>query len=196
MVYPSSESSLTNTISSKLSTQIIVKVGTISVGAIQSLVITQNKDLRIREEIGTEGVIEIHPQKATYIDLSVNRIVFDELRMTEAFGRGFVNIQSQRIPFNIDIIDVSLLKNNRDAVIQMCHNCWFKNCVTSYNTSSYIVTETANLLCEYITAMKNLQNVASGGINEINYEFDSIERNTDLNGIRNRFIYSNFGGLK
>ena len=188
MTFPLSGSSLTETISTKLSTQIIIKVKNVAVGAIQSLSINQVKGLKVKEEIGTEGVIEIHPQGAALIDLNVNRIVFDELRLLESFSRGFVNIQSQRVPFNIDVIDVSSMDSNgQNAVIHTCHNCWFKTYNTALNTNSYVIVETANLLCEYITSMKNTINVSSGGAKEINYEYDSIERKTDLNGIRNRF---------
>lgn len=105
MPYPSSGSSINKTINTGISTQIIVKVGTTTIGAIQSLAISQDRNIATHEEIGTDGIVDSHPQGASKIGVNVSRIVFDQMRLTEAFSRGYINIQSQRFPFNIEIMD-------------------------------------------------------------------------------------------
>lgn len=186
-MYPSSGSTLRPNVSSGLSTTIIIKVGSTTIGAIQNLTINQNREMAIWEEIGTEGIIEIHPKNATKIDLAVTRIVFDELRLLESFARGFINLQAQRIPFDIHIIDLGAAKNDDNALSHICHNCWFKSYNTPYAANNFLIQETANLVCEYITSMRNAQNAAFGGLRGIDYNSDSIERNTDLTGKRGRF---------
>ncbi len=104
-IYPTSGSTLTSSISTGLSTQIIVKVGTETVGAIQTLSINQDRNIERVKEVGLDGVLELVPSKATTYDITVNRIVFDRLRLPEAFARGFINIKSQLVPFDIEIID-------------------------------------------------------------------------------------------
>lgn len=188
MIYPNSGSALGSNINSGLSTQIVIKVGSTTVGAIQALTINQNRELCVWEEIGTEGIIEIHPKNATRIEISVQRVVFDELRMLESFGRGYINLQSQRVPFDIHIIDKSVSDGDgNNALSHICHNCWFKQYSTPYNSNNFVVTEGANLVCEYITSMRNAQNASYGGSRGITYEYDTIERNTDLTGQRGRF---------
>jgi hypothetical protein len=149
-------------ISSTLSTQIIIKVGDTAVGALQSLSVTQTRPLERIKEIGTDGVIEIVPNGATEFELSAERIVFDQLRLPEAFSRGFRFINSQRLPFDILVVDFSntgsnagLQLNNADLtagvegqVSMVYRNCWFTNYTTPYNASGYIITETATIWAE------------------------------------------------
>lgn len=190
MSYPNSGSFLNSQVSSSLSTSIIVKVGPTTIGAIQSLKITQTRGLKVEEEIGTEGVIEIHPTTATQIDISVERIVFDELRITESFGRGFMNLQPQRIPFDIHIIDLGATESVENALSTILHNCWFKSISTPYNANNFLIQESATLLCEYITSMRGAGNASYGGIRGIIYDYDTIERNTDVIGRRGKFSSS------
>lgn len=109
MPYPNSGSSTSpnrGKTATGLSTQIIIKVQDYTVGAIQELRVNQNRTLRRFNEVGTDGVIEIIPTTPTAVNVTVSRIVFDGMNIPEAFGRAFMNIQAQRIPFNIDIFDM------------------------------------------------------------------------------------------
>ena len=177
---------ITSAIHSSLSTQIIVKVGNTTVGAIQRLNIRQNRDLHIHEEIGTDGIIEIHPKGAAKIELGITRIVFDSLRLPEAFARGFINIQAQRIPFDINIIDTSDTDDERDYIVHTCNSCWFRSYSPTFSADTYIISEEATLACEYITTTRNGQSAVFGGIRGISYEYDSVERHTDYRGQRGR----------
>ena len=53
--YPTSGSSLNSQISTSLSTQIVVKVGTETVGAIQSISIEQTRNIERVKELGLDG---------------------------------------------------------------------------------------------------------------------------------------------
>ncbi len=182
MDYPQSGSQLNKEIHSGLSTQIIVKVGNVTVGAIQELTLTQTREISRWEEIGTNGIVDSHPQHAAKINLSVNRMVFDQMRLTESLARNFINIQAQRFPFNIEIVD-SGAKNT----VHTYHNCWFNSYSTPYRASDYIVTETAAIYCDYVTSSLNGGSATIGGSRGIQIERDSIEKNTDYIGNRGFF---------
>lgn len=188
MSYPTSGSTINNKINSSLNTNIVIKVGLNTIGAIQNLTIRQNKDIAILEEIGTEGVVDSHPKNAAKITATIRRIVYDQLSITEAFGRGFINLQSQRFPFDIHIIDMSAAdEDGNDAVITVLNNCWFKSFETPYDVGGYLIVQSAEINCEYITTTRNSESAANGGARDVNYEYDSIERITDTTGKQGRF---------
>jgi len=164
--YPSTGSRLTSSISTTLSTQIIIQVemndGSVEpVGAVKELTETQTRGLARIVEIGTDGVIEIVPNKATEFTISLGRTVFDGLSLPEAFGRGFRNIQAQRFPFNIQVIDVSAgivdnqgVVGQNSTVITTYHNCWFNRTSTPIKAEDYIILQTAEVWCEFITSVR------------------------------------------
>jgi hypothetical protein len=138
-----------------LSTQIVIKVANQPVGALQRLTISQNRPLARIREIGVDGVIEIVPQGATEYELTAERVVFDQLRIPEAFTRGFRFIAAQRIPFDIEVYDMSNMEPNETLestssglIIMTYKNCWFTRYETPYQAENYIITETANIWAE------------------------------------------------
>lgn len=164
--YPNTGSRLTSSISTSLSTQIIIQVemndgSTQPVGAIQELTEKQQRGLARIVEIGTDGVIEIVPNKATEFTISLGRTVFDGLSLPEAFGRGFRNIQAQRFPFNIQIVDVNAAvvdasgtASKDSTVITTYHNCWFNSTTTPFKADNYIIMQNAEVWCEFITSVR------------------------------------------
>ena len=188
MTYPKTESLLFSNIQTGLSTQIVIMANSNPIGAVQRLQISQRRDIKLWEEIGTDGIVESHPINATKISLDVTRIVFDNLRMTEAFGRGFINLQSQRFPFDIQVIDTSNIKGEiMNSILHVFHNCWFKEYAPTFQADNFIVQETASLSCEYVTSTKRARSAVEGGARGITFEYDSIERETDTKGRRGRF---------
>lgn len=180
MVYPATGSTLQPNISTTLSTQIVIKVGTVTVGAIQRLNWSQNRSLFRVPEVGTDGIIEIVPNQATQYQAEVQRIAFDRLRLTEAFGRGFVNIKSQLIPFETLIID----RTNGEEEGLVTHsliNCWFNVYSGAYEANNYIVTEQGTMWFEDIatTLGTSDSNAANGGARGINFQVNERERATD-----------------
>src|SRR5579859_6000339 len=100
MSYPQTGTTLSSNISSGLSTQIAINVeqpdgSLVDVGAVKSLTENQSRGLGRITEIGTDGVIEIVPNRATEYTLDLERTVFDALSLAEAFGQAFRNIQAQ-----------------------------------------------------------------------------------------------------
>lgn len=164
--YPQTGSTLTSSISTGLSTQIIIQVEQpngppITVGAVKELTEEQTRGLMRIPEIGTDGIIEIVPKAPTEYTLRLTRTVFDGLSLPEAFGRGFRNIQSQRIPFNIQVIDLSAgivdaqgVAGKDTVVVTTYENCWFASTSTPYKADDYIIVQTAQVWCEYISSVR------------------------------------------
>jgi len=149
--YPYTGSSLAGAINTGLSTQILVKVDNVTVGAIQSLEIRHSRALERVKELGTDGILEIVPNRATEYTVTVTRIVFDKMRLPEAFARGFVNIKSQLIPFDIVIIDKSNGADPSTFVTHILSRCWFTGYNPKYDATSFIISESAELWCEDIS---------------------------------------------
>lgn len=169
-----------------LSTLITVKVRGTAVGAIQELRIDQNREMYVWEEIGTDGVVEIHPRGAAKITFSVSRLVFDGLTLPQAFSRGFLNLQAQRIPFDVEIVD-TFAGDLSLASVSTLKECWFRRYSTPYRADNYLVSETGELSCAKIVSMQTGANVANGGLRGVPVEYDTIERATDLHGRVGRF---------
>lgn len=166
-----------------LSTQIVVYVEGEPVGAIQSLQETQNRPVKSIQEVGTDGIIEITPNGAATIDLSVTRLVFDGLSLTESFSRGYRNIHAQRIPFDIVVID-KFTGDGDNAIVTTYHNCFFKSLSKTYSAEQYQITETAQVSAEFMSSTRAGGPVAESqgisGAREIpGRRVDSVEQSAD-----------------
>lgn len=198
-VYPRTGSLLDKKITSGLSTLITIKVNNTLIGALQSLEIKQSRDKAKWQEIGTDGFVENHPKGAADVSINAQRLVFDGLSMTEAFARGFFNIQAQRVPFDIQIIDRQA-GDDKLAVVHTLHSCWFTSLTTPYRAEAYLITQSASIDCLKITTQRMGESAATGGIRGIGYELDSIERSTDVKGKIGRLdsagsSFSNISGI-
>jgi hypothetical protein len=154
-----------------------VKVGTVTVGAIQNITVNQTRDLERVKEIGLDGVLEIVPRAPTQYEATITRIVFDRLRLPESFARAFINIKSQLLPFDIEIID----RTNGDgegAVVHRLSKCWFNRYSPRYQADNFIIQEEATLWIEDISSnLGNTQTSAvTGGARGIPYAKDSLNR--------------------
>ncbi len=185
--YPNTGSILDSTVHTALSTQIIILVNNEPVGAVQSFGETQSRTNIMIKEVGTDGVIEIVPQTAAEITLNVDRIVYDGLSITEAFARGFRNIQAQRIPFDIVVID-QFSGTGDDAVITTYHGCWFNSISKSYNVNDYVITENCGIDVEFVSTIRGGDAIAlsqgvGGGRQNAGIQVDSVELDADT-GLR------------
>lgn len=182
--YPKTGSTLQSNISAGLSTQIVVKVGADTVGALQALEVRQSRPLTRLVELGLDGTLEITPTSKVDVVLSVRRIVFDRLRIAEAFERGYVNVKSQRLPFDILVID----QTGGDGDLAVTHtyiNCWFAEISTPYNADNYIITESATIWAEDVSSRLGASsNVAQGGSRDMKPQIEQIEREADIGGRR------------
>jgi len=154
-----------NKTSTALSTNIIIMVNNQPVGAVQSLQITEQRQVNPVDEVGTDGHIDSVPVKSTDITGSCTRIRFDRLRIAEAFSRGFVHVSSQVYPFDIVILD----KQKRDQGSQIStviKNVWITNIQYAYDANNWIITDTMQWTAENIFSVLNngsSQPVAVGG---------------------------------
>ena len=172
-----------NKTSTAISTNIIIKVGTQAVGAIQKLSISEQRGVQTIDEVGTDGHIDSVPNKSTDITGDCTRIRFDRLRIAEAFGRGFVHVASQRKPFDIVIID-SWNGDDDSSIITTIKNVWIEKISYSYGASDWIIVDDMSWKAETIYSTLANANVATGGENGLTPEKDDIERQTDVGGRR------------
>jgi len=185
--YPKTGSILDSTTRTALSTQIIIMVNNEPVGAVQKFSENQSRTNKRISEVGTDGTIELVPSAPTEIDVNIDRVAFDGLTVSEAFSRGFRNIQAQRIPFDIVVID-QFTGTGNDAVITTYHNCWFKSISRTYNSSDYIIMEGAAVQVEYMSTIRGGDAVAKsqgagGGRQLAGLQFDEVEGWAD-SGVR------------
>jgi hypothetical protein len=151
--YPKTGSVLDATTRTGLSTQIVITVNGEPVGAVQNFSETQSKTVRRVGEVGTDGFIELVPQTPTTVSLELERVVFDGLSLTESLSRSWRNITSQRIPFDIEVID-QFTGTDKDAVVTTYKNCWFERTSKSYASGDYVIVERATVAAEYIFSVR------------------------------------------
>jgi hypothetical protein len=184
--YPKTGSVLDSTTRTALSTQILVLVNNEPVGAIQSFSENQTREVKRIFELGTDGAIEVAPSGQATVDLDIDRIIFDGLSITEAFLRGFRNIQAQRIPFDIVVIDQYTGTDN-DAVITTYQNCWFKSISKSYSAEQFIIQEKVAVMVEAVRTLRGGEAVAlsqgTGGGRQVPSQIDPVELQAD-SGVR------------
>lgn len=188
MGYPytgsNSQSAATST---GLSTQIIVKVDGIAVGGIQTMTINQRRDVQRITEVGTDGVIEIVPNRAATFDLTIDRIYFDRKTITEALNRQFINIQAQRYPFDIFVYDMHNVTagsvnadfdagSNADpttgaenltagVIVTVYENCWIVSKRDTYSTSDYVISQNVDVAAEFCHTFVDNANTSVGDKN-------------------------------
>lgn len=188
MAYPQTGSTLLgpngqNKTSTGIATNIIIKVGPNTVGAIQEMSVDESRPLKMIDEVGTDGHIDSVPTGSTNITGSCSRIRFDRMRISEAFSRGFVHVAAQRIPFDIVIID-NWNGDNNSALITTIKNVWIKGISYSFNASDWIITDRMQWEAETIYTTLANGNAATGGERNIPLAVDSIEQATDVGGRR------------
>jgi len=190
--YPKSGSTLDSTTRTSLSTQIIVMVNNEPVGAIQTFTVSQSRGIKDVVEIGTDGIIELVPSSANKVSLRINRIYFDGISLPEAFSRGFRNLQSQRIPFDIVVIDQTTGTGD-NAIIETYHNCWFESLSTSFNANDYVIAQDASVKCEYVSTIRGGEAVSlsqgAGGSRQVPVQLDSAELAADSGNTRGALDY-------
>lgn len=165
-----------------LSTMIVVKVGPNAVGAIQSINIQETRNITLINELGTDGSVDSAPTSSTVITGDCKRIRFDRLRITEAFGRDFLHVHAQRIPFDIDIYD-NWNGNGANSIITTVKNVWIKSLGYNYDTSNWLIVEDMSWQAEAISSTLNGGSAATGGLigsNILNINPIEIQSDTGL----------------
>lgn len=179
----------TNTTETAISTNILIAVRTPSgyqpVGAVQQLQITESRNIKMIDEVGTDGHIDSVPNQSTNISGSCQRIRFQKLRVAEAFDRGFLHVSAQVYPFDIVIFDKQkfAVANQITTIIK---NVWIKSIAYTYQISDWTITDTMDWEAEQIYSTMNGGPAASGGQNNLLKPFGGaanpswIESQTDM----------------
>jgi len=166
-----------------LSTMILIKVGTEPVGAVQSLSINETRNVQMIDEVGTDGHIDSAPNQSTQIEGSCERIRFDRLRITEAFSRGFLHVKSQRIPFDIEIIDqFNGAIGSGSEVVTIIENVWIKSISYNIQAGNWIISDTMQWTAETIYSRigDGEQPAAQGGERGIPLQYNQYELAADV----------------
>jgi hypothetical protein len=88
-----------------------------------------------------------------------------------------------------------MTEDGKNAIIHVFNNCWFSSYEPRFEANNFILSETANLLCEYVTTTKDSISAVYGGLRGISFDYDIMERNTDTKGIRGRYAKTNIGNI-
>jgi len=148
-----------------LSTNIIIKVDDNVIGAVKSLQINESREVKMIDEVGTDGHIDSAPTRSTDISGSCTRTRFGRMRIAEAFSRGFVHVGAQRIPFDIEIQDFFADSDMGNAIITTINNVWIKSIEVTYSAEEFIIAETMTWVAESIWSVLREGNVASAVAN-------------------------------
>lgn len=154
-----------NRTASHLSTNIIIKSRNYVVGAVQTLNITESRDVKMIDEVGTDGHIDSAPSSSTNISGNCTRVRFDKQRVAEAFGMSFTHVHAQRIPFDIEIHDTFADANTNNAVITTIKNVWITEISYDYSASDWIISDKMNFKAEGIFSIMNNNNIVTGVAN-------------------------------
>jgi len=173
-----------NTTKTSLSTMILIKVGDNAVGAVQSLQITERRDIKMIDEVGTDGHIDSAPIKSSDISGSCERIRFDRMRVAESFSRGFLHVKSQRVPFDIHIIDtMGGDVESGTAIITIIQNVWITQISYGYKADNWIITDNMEWQAEtiYTYMSSNGGSAAQQGTRQLgNVPWDVYEIAADI----------------
>jgi hypothetical protein len=161
-----------------ISTNIVIQVNNTPVGAVQTLSIREQRTITMIDEVGTDGHIDSVPTKSTDISGECRRTRYDLLRVGPAFSRDFFHVASQRIPFDIVIID----KWNGDgsnAIITTVKNVWIQSIGYAYQADNWLIIDDMSWVAEAISSTLNGGLAATSGPRGFALQNDPNEQNTD-----------------
>ncbi|MCZ2224567.1 MAG: hypothetical protein LC122_13160 [Chitinophagales bacterium] len=137
-----------NKTSTSLSTNIIILVNDVPVGAIKELSIKERREVKMIDELGTDGHIDSVPTKSTDVSGTCQRLRFDALRITEAFGRSFLHLASQVYPFDIVVLDRNRRAGNKISTV--IKNVWFTDLDTRLSADDWLIQDNVSFVAETI----------------------------------------------
>lgn len=170
-----------------LSTNIIIQVNGNPIGAIQNLRISESRgQISQIDEVGTDGHIDSAPSQSTNYRITCERIRFNRMRAAEAFGRGFIHVKSQRIPFDIEIHDIFHDADPNNSIVTTVQNCWIESIDYDYQSTNWVISDTMNLQAEDIFSVFSGNNNVVGQTNARGEPIlvNPFERNADIGQAR------------
>ena len=181
LTYPGGQNKTSTAISVNILITVRSPTGNIPVGAIQTLSVSETRNIKMINEISTDGSIDSTPDSSTVITGSCDRIRFDRLRITEAFGRGFLHVASQAYPFDIVIFDKQKLAQG-SQISTVIKNVWIKSLDYSYSSSDWVIMDRMTWQAEKIFSILNNGSstpAAQGGEIAIPFSNIPVERAAD-----------------
>ena len=188
-----------------LSTNIIIQInnssGSTTVGAIQSLTVNEAGNIKMIDEVGTDGHIDSVRHSSVNVSGSCERVRFDGIKIAEAFSRGFVHVHSQIYPFDIYIIDKNR-KETKNYITTVIKNVWLRSIDTTYSAADFVLVDKMNWDAETIYSyFPNQSSQAAIGIGTRTIittanspSLNGIEQDADR-GLNNRRGSLDAGGL-
>lgn len=172
----------TNKTSTAISPNILIYVGNNPVGAIQSISVTESREIKEVYELGFDGAIDSVPVGPLKVTGDIKRIRYDRMRLTEALGRAYIHPHAQRFPFDVHIID-TWNGDGDDAIVTVIKNVWLKGSSYSYSVGTWIIEDTSQYVAETIYTVLKGGPAAQGGETgrplALQSPTSDIERQTD-----------------
>jgi hypothetical protein len=176
-----------NVTSTGLSTNIIIEVDGVTVGGIQQIQVTEEHDIFMVDEVGTDGHVDSAPRASTNVTGNCRRTRLNRKRIAEAFGRQFIHTHSQRAPFDIVIKDIFGGSDDANTIVTTIKNVWIRRIGYTYTATDFIIVEDMDWAAETIyTTLGNSQNsaVLGGLLKEPPKYTNTIELDADTGGLR------------
>lgn len=161
-----------------ISTNIVIQVNNTPVGAIQNLSVREQRTITMVDEVGTDGHIDSVPTKSTDISGECRRIRYDLLRVGPAFSRDFFHVASQRIPFDIVILD-NWNGSGSNTIITTIKNVWIQSIGYAYQADNWLIIDDMAWVAESINSTLNGGLAATSGPRGFTLQQDTIEQETD-----------------
>ncbi|AEO93440.1 virion structural protein [Bacillus phage G] len=136
------------------STNIRIKMNGDVIGMVQSLAVSESRNINKLQAVGQEGVVQAVPSNTNGGQLTVSRIALYDRKMIDVTGINnndigvFVTLRQQRVPFEISCETPS--NAGEDTVfgdITTYYDCWISSYSKSYSVQSITVAE--NLTIQY-----------------------------------------------
>jgi hypothetical protein len=164
-----------------LSTSIVIRAGRNTVGAIQTLQVNEERTITMVDEVGTDGHIDSAPTRSTNITGSCERIRFDQARVATAFGRDFIHVHAQRIPFDIDIYDSWFGDaSTGNLITTTIVNVWIRSIGYAYRADNWIIIDNMQWEAETIfSKLGNNANASTPGPRGLLLDLNPIELAAD-----------------
>jgi hypothetical protein len=165
-----------------ISTNIIIVVNSVPVGAIQSMTVNEQRTLQMIDEVGTDGHIDSVPIKSTNISGECKRIRYNGMRIAPAFSRDFLHVAAQRIPFDIQILD-KWMGDGPSTIITTIRNVWIEKISYGYMADNWVIADDMTWQAEQISSTLNGGQAGTSGVRGFPLQLDSVEMAADVGSL-------------
>lgn len=137
------------------STNIKIKMNGEVVGMVQSLAVSESRNINKLQAVGFEGVVQAVPSNTNGGQLTVSRIALYDRKMVNVTGIHnndigvFVTLRQQRVPFEISVETPTGVAsgNTQYNDVTTYYDCWISSYSKSYTVQQITVAE--NLTIQY-----------------------------------------------